>query len=361
MTISVRPSISWSKVICKEPGDYIGWPTIAREADGELLTVFSGDRETHFCPYGKNQMVRSHDGGETWSSPETINSTPLDDRDTGIVVLRSGAIVMSWFTGDTAERMEQNRKPAPDHMVDAWTRHCAKISEEERRRWHGHWTRRSTDGGSTWETAVDSIASAPHGPIQLQDGRLLYMGHPKLEGRPSLVSVESADEGRSWRMMGTIPVPERDAEELPFFEPHPADLPDGRLLWLWRYQPSGSPDDFYMQQTESTDGGKTWSVTHPTPMWGYPPHLILLHNGDVLATYGYRRPRYGQRACLSHDGGLTWDIDNEIILRDDADNGDLGYPASLELQPGEILTVYYQIDEPPEKTSLMATRWSLGI
>ena len=360
MTISVRPTISWSKVICKEPGDYIGWPTIARKADGELLTVFSGDRETHFCPYGKNQMVRSHDGGETWSAPETINSTPLDDRDTGIVVLRSGAIVMSWFTGDTAQHLDRHRKRTPDHVVDAWARHCNKISDEERRRWHGHWTRRSTDGGSTWETAVDSIASTPHGPIQLRDGRLLYVGTAVLEDQPSLVSVESTDEARSWQLIGTIPVPEADAVKLPYHEPHLVELSDRRLLCLWRYQPPGSPDDSFMQQTESVDGGKTWSVTHSTPVWGYPPHLILLHNGDLLATYGYRRPPYGQRACLSHNGGETWDIDNEIVLRDDASSGDLGYPASIELEPGELLTVYYQIDEPGEKTSLMATRWSLG-
>ena len=56
---------------------------------------------------------------------------------------------------------------------------------------------------------------------------------------------------------------------------------------------------------------------------------------------------------------MTWDIENEMVLRDDAPNGDLGYPASIELEPGEILTVYYQLEKKGEKTSLMATRWSL--
>ena len=101
-------------------------------------------------------------------------------------------------------------------------------------------------------------------------------------------------------------------------------------------------------------------MVHPTPMWGYPPHLVRLHSGDLLATYGVRRSPYGQRGCISHDGGKSWDIDNEIILRDDAPNGDLEYPATIELEPGELLTIYYQIDQPGEKTSLIATRWSLG-
>ena len=58
-----------SFVICKQPGRYIGWPTVARTAAGELLVVFSGDRQAHVCPFGKTQLVRSADGGRTWSAP----------------------------------------------------------------------------------------------------------------------------------------------------------------------------------------------------------------------------------------------------------------------------------------------------
>jgi len=42
-----------------------------------------------------------------------------------------------------------------------------------------------------------------------------------------------------------------------------------------------------------------------------------------------------------------------LILRDDAPNGDLGYPASIELEPGVILTVYYQPDVPPGSVQRM--------
>ena len=87
-----------SRVICKQPGRYIGWPTIARRADGELLVSFSGDREAHVCPFGKTQMVRSRDGGKTWTKPETTNNTPLDDRDSGVLVTRKGTILVTWFT-----------------------------------------------------------------------------------------------------------------------------------------------------------------------------------------------------------------------------------------------------------------------
>ncbi len=57
-------------------------------------------------------------------------------------------------------------------------------------------------------------------------------------------------------------------------------------------------------------------------------------------------------------GGATWTYN--YILRDDGPDSDLGYPASVELDDGSILTVYYQkrysSDEP---CSLLWTRWKL--
>ena len=94
-------------------------------------------------------------------------------------------------------------------------------------------------------------------------------------------------------------------------------------------------------ETFSDDGGGTWVHPFPTHLWGYPPHLLVLADGRVLCSYGYRRPPYGERACVSPDG-ITWDPANETILSQDAPNGDLGYPASVELGGGKILTVYYQ-------------------
>ena len=362
----MKARIHWSTVICRRPGRYLSWPTIARRDDGELLVVFSGEREEHSCPYGKTQLIRSADGGETWSEPLTIGDTPLDDRDAGIVVLRSGVIVVSSFTVPTWSRLDGFRTVYPAEQVDAWERSLNTVSDEQRERWLGNWTRRSTDGGRTWEEPVDSIASAPHGPIQLRDGRLLFLGvdHP---GEPPyrLLAVESVDEGRSWRHIGTVP--QADADHA-VAEPHPAELPDGRLVCLWRYQPEQLTEHRCLRQTESGDGGRTWTETHATAILGYPPHLRRLESGALLATYGRRVPPMGHRACLSHDGGASWDTGNEIVLRDDAPDielpwpatWDLGYPASVELAPGELLTVYYQIAPPDRKPSIQATRWSLN-
>jgi hypothetical protein len=121
---------------------------------------------------------------------------------------------------------------------------------------------------------------------------------------------------------------------------------------------SGGPDESYLRQSESYDGGRTWTTSHVTDIWGYPPHLIQLSNGWVLASYGVRREPYGEKACISKDRGNTWETENEIMIQP-AMNSDLGYPASVQLDDGTLLTVYYQIDQEGEKTSLMSTHWRL--
>ena len=47
---------------------------------------------------------------------------------------------------------------------------------------------------------------------------------------------------------------------------------------------------------------------------------------------------------FSRDEGETWDVDN--IILDQEINFDLGYPCSVALNDGSILTVYYaHLDE----------------
>jgi hypothetical protein len=76
-------------------------------------------------------------------------------------------------------------------------------------------------------------------------------------------------------------------------------------------------------------------------MWGFPAHLLELRDGRILCTYGYRRKPFGVRASISKDGGRTWDTQTEIILRDDGGTHDLGYPSSVELPDGRVLTTYW--------------------
>ena len=346
--------IDWIKPICKEPGRYIGWPTICRRTDGELLAVFSGDRDAHVCPWGKVQLVRSSDDGESWSEPVSICCTPLDDRDAGIIETAEGDLVVNWFTSLAFER---------PNAPEVWQRHAEKLTPEIRDQWLGYWTRRSTDGGKTWREPVKHQANAPHGGIRLRDGRLLFVGKCPVDGRTTLIAEASRDGGRSWQKIGTIAQDPAD-DPNQYFEPHVAETADGRLVAMFRYHYRDPKtgrrnlEKCFLRQSESSDGGHSWTTCHTTPLKGYPPHVLCLADGTLLCVYGRRCAPHGEYACISRDGGRTWLVEDEVCLAT-ATSGDLGYPASTQLPDGSIITVYYQIAAPGEKTCLMATRWRL--
>lgn len=372
--MSTNVPILESRVICKQPDRYIGWPTIAKAPGGTLFVVFSGDREAHVCPFGKTLIIRSDDNGATWTEPQLLNNTPLDDRDAGICACADGTLIVSWFTArsgvdyldphDSQERRER------------WAKHLATISDEDVKRWahvnfgipRGHWFRRSPDLGRTWEEPVRAPGTAPHGPIELSDGRLFFVGnngHDRDHKTTSIAAAESWDKGRTWRDIAHISMfPDYHGDEPDGFaflaEPHVVEVSPGRLLAMARYEEQPYREGrtaCVLWQFTSEDGGHTWTEPRPTEILGKPPHLLKLRDGRILVTYGYRHAPYGERACFSTDGGATWDYAHEVILRDDAINGDLGYPATAECDDGTLLTVYYQIDRPGEKTSLMMTRW----
>ena len=180
--------------------------------------------------------------------------------------------------------------------------------------------------------------------------------------------LRSEDGGDTWEMVTMA----YDGGEHPFNESSLLALPNGRIVAMVRTS-SGSkaipPEEKYLFQTHSDDGGKTWSEVKKTEMWGYPPHLLLLSSGDVLCSYGYRRAPYGVRACLSRDGCETWEIADEIALRDDGlttdgkvtgkgTPADLGYPRTVELADGSLFTAYY-MTLGDSVTHVAATRWAL--
>jgi sialidase-1 len=84
--------------ISMQPEYYHGWPTLAVRKTGDLLLVCSGGRESHICPFGRVELMRSRDGGRTWSWPEVLMDSPIDDRDAGVVETASGALLVTTFT-----------------------------------------------------------------------------------------------------------------------------------------------------------------------------------------------------------------------------------------------------------------------
>jgi putative membrane-bound dehydrogenase-like protein len=354
-------------VVCRLPGErfgYFGWPTVARTDDGRLLVVSSGLRSEHVCPFGKTVLHESKDDGRTWSASRVIQDSPIDDRDAGILNLGGNSLLVSWFRSDTRKYADEDWIPAAER--ESWKQIFAGWSDEVVEPLIGSWVMRSDDGGTTWGAPVRAPVSAPHGPILLRGGDLLYLGKPfgtwDEMGAGQIAAARSSDGGATWKIVGRVPVaPRTDAAH--YHEPHVVELPSGRLVAALRLDDApGKPmsaagiPHFTIMQTESSDGGATWSM----PCWlgfkGSPPHLLRHSSGALVMSYGYRSKPFGQRVAISRDDGRTWDAD--WILRG-SDPVDLGYPSTVELADGSLLTVYYQQAGKDEKCSLLWSKWRL--
>ncbi len=347
---------------------YFGWPTVARCDDGTLVVAASGLRNAHVCPFGRTVLVTSRDEGRTWSTSTVVNDLPIDDRDAGIVNLGGKTLLLSWFTSDTRQLLSH-----ADYREDSDTLRDRRYAAGFRRmtdatitRWLGSWVRRSEDGGETWGAPIRVPVTAPHGPIRLAHGALLYLGKDfTMQREGGILACRSDDGGRTWQELGKVPLYSGTANDH-YHEPHVVELRDSKLVGLIRIQNKNDAPQlealglmpFSLMQTESEDGGITWSTAQPLGFHGSPPHLLRHSSGKLVTVYGYRLAPFGQRAMVSADGGATWTYD--YILRDDGPDADLGYPASVELADGSLFTVYYQkVGSAAEKCSLLWTRWQL--
>ncbi len=338
-----------TKVISHLPEIYHGWPTVTRRANGQLVVVCSGGREQHVCPFGRVDLQRSDNDGETWTFPRTVLDGPIDDRDAGVLETAKGTLLVTTFTS----LAYADRIPTDDRRA-RWLAAHNRIPEEKRRAELGQWMIRSTDGGITWSERYASIVNSPHGPTQLADGRVLYAGKKLWTGNGENGVCESRDDGATWRWLAAIPTREGD-DHKEYHELHAVETTDGKLIVQIRNHNEANERETL--QCESLDGGKTWTVPRSIGVWGLPSFLTRLRDGRLLMSYGHRRAPFGNQARLSKDHGQSWS--EPIIISGDGAGGDLGYPSTVELGDGSLLTVWYEKLARSRFAVLRQSRWKL--
>jgi sialidase-1 len=355
-------------VIARSPGKYCAWPSVIRASNGDIL-VFYTETEEHLGPDGKIMCARSRDNARSWDLPVTVYDTPLDDRESGVTQLRDGTIVLHlWSTFHTRRAYEALADSSyPPETIARWSALVDREEYTSHRNLEGAREIVSHDCSHTWSTPVKG-KDAVHGGLQLNDGSLLIASYR--EDRKGIGVYRARTPGEGYAAVAHIPSPLGDS--VAFGEPHILLLGSGRVIMMIRataLRYDDRSERCVLWETYSDDSGRNWAPPFRTTLWGFPPHLLELSDGRILCAYGYRKPRFGERVCLSNDG-IRWDPANEIILRDDAPNGDLGYPASVELDSSRVLTVYYQPDvprgtvqrmHPPdpsrEKPAILGTIW----
>jgi len=303
------------------------FPVLALLPDGSLGAVVRGGAG-HVGRAGRLDWIRSTDGGKTWSAPSVIVNSEWDDRNPALGVLPDGTVAVAY-----AEASTYNERGEFDRNAGTYT---AKIVF-------------SPDQGTTWSKPValdpQPIPNAsPFGRIIVRrDGTALMSLYQYPSERACV--AHSQDGGRTWKYLSELPG--HDETDL-------LETSAGRVLAFIRAERSKTHG---LELAESHDGGYTWSqpVRLLKPQQ-WPFAACQLRSGRLLLTYGNRTGPFGVGAVVSDDGGKTWDYDHRVLLAWDAENTDCGYPSTVQLADGTIVTMYYSVgthERPDEELALV--------
>jgi len=302
------------------------FPVMIKLKDRSLGAVIRGGAP-HIGVGGRLDWIRSEDGGRTWSKPAVIVDSKWDDRNPSLGQMADGTIVVGYAEASTYDAQGKWDTSAGAYELFYVNSH---------------------DNGKTWSpknefysgpiingSAFGRIIHDRHGTALMAiygERNPLYKGPEKLDGKASDYSgiIRSRDNGRTWGDFSLILSGHNEASlQL---------LPDGRLIAVVRTEGGA------LSVAESSDDGYHWSLTQKLTREGqHPADICLLKNGRLLVTYGNRLRPYGVGCVTSSDRGRTWNYDNRVMLAWDSENTDCGYPSTLQLDDGTILTMYYSV------------------
>ena len=348
--------------------------SVVQLANGELLVTSPDNRGLAHTDAGSIVLSRSIDLGKSWQNTprQYIFSAGKSDgfSSAPITVLSDGVLLC---------HADHTR-----YLVQAdGIAHIAPRGASEQ---ETVYITRSTDHGKSWEQpwpvrivpmqgcfVKDSILELPDGGLLMPlSGARHSISHkfpPNDDDAFRSYLLRSDDRGETWYYYSTIAMD--PAGILNLWEPTITRLPSGRIVALLRsdYVHMIAPPGGYLYTCYSDDDGASWSIPHRTPYWGYPADLITLQDGRVLASYGYRRDPLSIRIAVSEDG-VTWKAEDMEILRElplrsmpasglnfaslnpnpvlstyNVGFRHIGYPDSVQLKDGRIMTVYHLWNE----------------
>ena len=355
----MKITIKETKVICSNPTNpihaYFAWPTVARLQDGRLAMVASGFRKKHICPFGKVVICYSEDEGKTWTSPSIVMDTPLDDRDAGILPFGENSMLITSFN-NTIRMQRRNNLAANDPYINAYLDAVEEKALEDQ--YIGSSFVVSHDGGKTFSDRKVVPVTSPHGPALLPDGSILYVGRTfskdnQIMENDHVAAYRISPDG-TYEELGSIENIEPDVLSC---EPHTLALENGKIIVHIRVHSRKKPI-FTIYQSESYDGGKTFTKPHQLleDKGGAPAHMLRLPGGTIVSVYGYRNAPYGIKMMYSTDDGETWSTGHDIFVNDSGE--DVGYPSSVLLDNGDILTVFYAKEHADAPAIIMQTVWT---
>lgn len=229
----------------------------------------------------------------------------------------------------------------------------------------------SYDQGHTWTQPIE-VCLAPHpgsNPtcemLRLDDNSLLlayesWKEWDEVEGDQSANVKTSSDEGATWSesiTMATDP-----AKQLYYWDNHLTQQPEtGKLLAAFWTHDTTLGLDAPISLAWGEPEGTQWSAPFSTSIDGQVVSPVFLEDGRLMLVYVHRHDPPSIRAIISNDLGQTWDLGNELIIHDNANQNQqgmgesrtnaeywndmtrwtFGHPKVIRLAQGQLLVVYY--------------------
>ena len=306
-----NPSIEFSSELIFGP--IPGFPahhgsSITEAPNGDLLVIWwggsyeSSDDQMFF-------LSRRKKGTRFWTPPEVLIQSP--GRPPGNGVLLVDGLKRIWIV------WARNERSRPTPRGTGWDE-CRLMY------------RLSLDNGVTWSEDKlfyhDTLGWAPRNlPITLSDGALLLPLSDERNGHGTDLSffLATKDNGATWIRSGIMPGGE---------QPTLIQRADASLLTFMRQYPR-------ILQSESNDGGKTWTLPKPTSLKNPDAAIGMcrLHNGHILLAFdNSETERTPLDIIRSLDEGRTW----SSPLHLESNPGEYSYPSVYQTSDGKIHVIY---------------------
>ena len=336
-------------VIYEDSQYYSSFPSIVKNDKNDLIIAFRRAPErrmfrergsNHVDPNSYLVMLRSKDG-ENWDKePRLIYAHPFGgSQDPCLLKLQDGTLLCTSYlwTFLRPDGVNNIKRPVSDienNVIFA-----------------GGYLVRSTDGGETWGKPI----YPPHVDAEINFSSLgnplpAYNRGALFEGKSGRIFwvvavndtvpikktsnhlITSDYKGLTWQYTGLVATDDIAS----FNETSIYETPNGDLVAFLRT--AGMDDQACIAR--STDGGKTFKW-EKMGFQGHPLQTIKLPNDQVLLVYGYRHKPYGIRARVLNPECTDFKTAEEIIIRDDGKNGDIGYPWAVMIDDERVLVTYY--------------------
>ena len=355
--------------IYREEGRFGGWPANYGiwSWGNEIVVGFTVGHHKSDAGFHKRDgskpfiatQARSLDGGETWELVETPCRLPGK----GTLSANEHVAGKHKSNGDSDYEKPKSYDLTHPDLAIMCSRSGLRGGAES-------WFNVSLDRCHSWEGPYQlpmfgytGIAARTDYLISNSDEALFFLTASKADGQEGLVfCAQTKDGGESFSLLSQIgPEPEGFA-----IMPASVRLSDTDILVAVRCRGRGKNADANWDELKnwidlyiSKDNGHSWEFMNEpvddTGIGGNPPTLTLLNDGRLCMIYGYRDAPHRMCAKLSSDNGLTWG--EEVVIRDNGGDPDIGYPRTVQRPDGIIVTVYYFDEEPDGERYIEATLW----